>query len=631
MQDLLKRQLAKATENGEVDYECLLELVESAYVKFEQQHLRAARANRLLLEELALSKSAEEAIQAQRVRNEAESSRLRERKRMAEAESKAKSSFLAVMSHEIRTPMNAVIGLSSVLLESHLPAEQKKLIAIIHNAGEGLRNILNDVLDHSKLVAGQRSFEEIDFSFEDLLSSATSIIQPQAIDKGIKVVVYIDPKLPDAHLGDPGRLRQVVLNLLSNAVKFTEVGTVGVDLTCVQNMPERTSIECRIWDTGIGIPQDSVSRLFNDFVQDDSSINRRFGGSGLGLSISKSIIEAMGGRIQIKSKPRVGTEVTFRLTLPVGQLVKQFKDETRVNVEPLQCAISRMATPFHLLIVDDNATNRLVVEKMMESLPIHIDHASSGQAAVAAANLRPYNAILMDMRMPDMDGPSASRIIRGGAGLNKHTPIIAFTANSLSADLEACRQSGMNVSVTKPIRKQELLDALLVALENKRMDAVALAEQSLRPPLQQDANPCEPTAIVFNAATLALLIEAIGDEGCADAMTSFTLEARQSLGRLGSFAVDTDTIRIRFEAHLIRGNAATFGFTLLAELAGRLETGAHPLRQGQYADIVKEMEFAFEQARAAADRVPRKARISDWVNPSVGDRDINSCRRALQR
>jgi PAS domain S-box-containing protein len=373
---------------------------------------------------------------------------LEEAKEIAERSVHAKDLFLANMSHEIRTPMNAILGMSKQLQKTSLNQQQQSFLEIIGTAAENLLVIINDILDFSKLEAGRVTLEEIGFNMHDLVTNTSRVLKLKAEEKGLAFEVFVDAGVANVLKGDPYRINQVLMNLLSNSIKFTKRGEVTLQCSLKKNQAELQELQIIISDTGKGMDEAYLKNLFNKFSQEDESIARSYGGTGLGMSIVKQLVELMNGTIEVQSKKGEGTTVTIQLAFPKGResdLPK--KDNTHVEAHIL--------ADKKILLVEDNEMNRVVAETILNQYGATISEAVNGVEAVDALRHNNFDIVLMDIQMPVMDGLEATHLIR--QDLASNIPIIALTANAVKGEMEKCIQAGMNDYLSKPFEEEDLV------------------------------------------------------------------------------------------------------------------------------------------------------------------------------
>lgn len=376
-------------------------------------------------------------------------------KEVAERTASLKQQFMANMSHEIRTPMNAIVGMTRLLLGKEPRPEQVRYLEAIRQSADNLLVIINDILDLSKIEAGKIVIEQTDFSLREVVQSVRDMLLLKAEEKNIDMRVYVDPAIPQRVIGDPTRVNQVLINLAGNAVKFTDKGYVEITARLVKNENSKTWVQFDVTDTGIGIAPDYVDKIFESFTQAGSDVARKFGGTGLGLTISRQLVELMQGSISVKSKLGEGT--TFMVQIPFEESSVQVDAAPSLVIDD---ATMQRLSKARLLLVEDNEFNRMVAEDTLkEVIPgVVIDIAVNGQEAVDKVQQAQYDIVLMDIQMPVMDGLAATTYIRNSlSGPAKDVKIIAMTANVLQEDVQQYLAAGMNAYVSKPFQTDELL------------------------------------------------------------------------------------------------------------------------------------------------------------------------------
>ena len=466
----------------------------------------------------------------------------------AKIASESKSLFLANMSHEIRTPMNSIMGFAELALDGDVPVKTKDYLEKIMKNTTWLLQIINDVLDISKIEAGRMELENIPFDVHELFTSCRTLILPKAVEKGLLLHFYTEPSIGRKPMGDPTRLRQVLLNLLSNAIKFTNTGMIKISSVIKNASGKTVTISFLVTDSGIGMTSEQISRIFDPFVQADGTTTRKFGGTGLGLSITKNIVELMGGKLVVESKPMVGSKFSFDLTFDTIDVL----DDKQIEQEILLDTMERPVFEGEILLCEDNVMNQQMICEHLARVGLKTVVAENGKIGVDMVENRirkcekQFDLIFMDIHMPVMDGlEAASKIFGMYAGI----PTVALTANVMSNDIEVYKKSGMSDCVGKPFTSQELWRCLMkyfkpVSWQTVNETQYTQAESSLRQKL------------VTNFVK---------------SNQNKTSEIKDALGR------NDMELALRL-AHTLKGNAAQLGKVLLQNAAAEIE---HQLKEGK--------------------------------------------------
>lgn len=462
---------------------------------------------------------------------------------------KAKEQFLANISHEIRTPINGIAGIAGLLSKNQNPEEREMYLNAIRHSSENLKVIINDILDLAAIDSGKLKFEKIAFNLKDLLPSLISTFTYQAREKNLALHYTIDESLNKILLGDPVRLNQVLINLISNAVKFTHTGAIHVKCEMERLHKGICHVRISVKDTGVGIPAEKLNTIFESFSQADESVTRRYGGSGLGLTIARQLVELQNGRIEVQSQEHIGSTFTVHIPYAVGS--------TRVSKQTPHIAnhVDVTTRNVRVLLVEDNDINRLYAKSILQTWKCNTDIAENGLIAIEKLKSNTYDVILMDVQMPVMDGYEATKAIRMMPQPGGSTPIVALTANATKIDVEKCLVAGMNDYLSKPFTPEDLYEMLF-----EKLKIVPASASEVKPPASKK----------FDLAYLQN-ISGNNHEFIKEMLQTFVQSIPNSLTEMEEALTQSDFIKVSRVAHQIKPSMTLLGISELKDSAIHIE------------------------------------------------------------